>query len=170
MKPTRVVAHRRLPRFALVAAALALCSLAQAQVTVQGAWVRGTVATQKVTGAFMTLTAAAPGKLVEVRTPLAGSVEIHEMAHQDGVMTMRPLRTGLPLPAGQAVELKPGGYHLMLMDLKQPLKAGDAVPLTLVVEGADGTRRNVDVSAEVRPLGAAAAMPMQGGEHDHHKH
>ena len=160
-------------RFVLAGVALALCGLAQAQaqVNVQDAWVRGTVATQKVTGAFMTLTAPAAARLVAVRTPVAGRVEIHEMAQQDGVMKMRLLTSGLALPAGQAVELKPGGYHLMLVDLKQPVKAGDTVPLTLVVEGADGTRRNVEVKAEVKPLGAAApaAMPMHDA-HEHHTH
>ena len=79
-------------------------------------------------------------------------VEIHEMAMQGGVMKMRAL-PALELPAGKAVELKPGGHHVMLFDLKQQIKAGDSVPLTLVVVDPGGKRRTVEVSAAVRPLG-----------------
>lgn len=148
----------------VVAAAAALMGFggaAHAQVTVQDAWVRGTVATQKSTGAFMTLTSPTAAKLVEVRTPVAGVAEVHEMAHQDGVMRMRAVTGGLPLPAGQAVTLAPGGYHVMLMDLKQPVKAGETVPLTLVIEGADRQRQTVEVKAEVRALGAQAPKPTE---------
>jgi copper(I)-binding protein len=158
-------------RLSHVVAAVLLCcgaAQAQAQVTVQDAWVRGTVPAQEVTGAFLSVTTPTAARLVAVRTPVAGRVEIHEMAHEDGVMKMRALPTGLPLPAGQAVELKPGGYHLMLMELKQPVKAGEPVPLTLVVEGEGGRREEVAVKAEVKALGAQApsAAPMQH-EHGH---
>ena len=78
------------------------------------------------------------------------------MAMDGNVMKMRAV-PGVDLPAGKAVELKPGGYHVMLMDLKQPLKAGDTVPVTLVVEGKDKKRESVDVKATVRQLGAAGA-------------
>jgi periplasmic copper chaperone A len=73
------------------------------------------------------------------------------------VMRMRALPQGLTLPPGQAVELKPGGLHVMLMDLKQDFKAGATVPLTLLVEGADGTRQTLQVQAPVRALGATSA-------------
>jgi copper(I)-binding protein len=79
-------------------------------------------------------------------------VEIHEMAMDGNVMKMRAI-PGLELPAGKTVELKPGGYHVMLMDLKKELKAGDTVPLTLVVEGADKKRETIEVKATVKPLG-----------------
>ncbi len=95
--------------------------------TVQDAWVRATVPQQKATGAFMKITAARPMKLVGVKSPAAPVAEIHEMRLQDNVMKMRPVDK-LDLPAGQAVELKPGGYHVMLMDLAKPVKAGDTVP------------------------------------------
>ena len=88
----------------------------------------------------MKLTAPAATRLVEVRSPVAGIVEVHEMRLEGDVMRMRAAPV-LPLPAGQTVELKPGGYHVMLMDLNGPVKAGDAVPLTLVFEGADGKRK-----------------------------
>jgi copper(I)-binding protein len=124
---------------------------AWAQVDVKDAWVRATVPQQKATGAFMQLTAAQKMRLVEVKTPVAGTAEIHEMSMDNNVMRMRPV-AGLDLPAGKAVELKPSGYHLMLMGLKQPVKEGDEVPLTLVLEGADGKRTSQDIKVPVRGM------------------
>jgi periplasmic copper chaperone A len=118
-------------------------------VKVDDPWVRATVAPQKATGAFMQLTAARPAKVVAVSSPVADMVEIHEMKMEDGVMKMRAV-DALPLPAGQAVALKPGSYHVMLMGLKSPIKAGDAVPLTLTVEGADKQRSTVEIKAQAR--------------------
>ncbi len=100
----------------------------------------------------MHITSAQGGKLLSVSSPVAGVAEIHEMAMQGDMMRMRAV-PALELPAGKAVELKPGGYHLMLMDLKNQLKAGETVPLTLVVEGKDGKRETVAVQAVVKPLG-----------------
>ena len=139
-------------------AAVAVLSFAAgtcfAQVKVEAPWVRATVPQQRVTGAFMTLTASEPLRLVEARSPLAGNVEVHEMAMEGSVMKMRAL-PALELPAGKAIELKPGGYHVMLFDLKRQIKAGETVPLTLVVVDKAGKRRNVEISAQVRALGAA---------------
>jgi copper(I)-binding protein len=129
---------------------LATFSSAWAQVDVREPWVRATVPAQKASGAFMRLTAAQDTRLVEARSPVAGVVEIHEMALVDNVMRMRAV-AAIELPAGRTVELKPGGYHVMLMDLKQQLKAGETVPLTLVLE-RNGARSTVEVSAPVRPL------------------
>jgi periplasmic copper chaperone A len=137
------------------AALLALAGTAFAQTTVKDAWVRGTVAQQKASGAFMHITSAKGGKLLEVSSPVAGVVEIHEMAMQGDMMRMRAV-PALELPAGKAVELKPGGFHVMLMDLKQQLKPGDSVPLTLVVEGKDGKRETLQVKAPVRSLAEGA--------------
>jgi len=156
----------------LLACSLALTSSAWAQspVQVQDAWARATVANQSATGAFMKLTAPAATRLVEARSPLAGIVEVHEMKLEGDVMRMRAVSV-LPLPAGQTVELKPGGYHVMLMDLKGPVKAGDAVPLTLVFEGADGKRFTQDVNATARALAAPAPAGGHGGGHGAgHKH
>ncbi len=148
-------------RPAAFAAAMALCSAAAlAQTTVKDAWVRGTVAQQKATGAFMQITSAKGGKLVSVASPVAGVVQIHEMKMSGDVMKMAAVAS-LDLPAGTAVELKPGGYHVMMMDLKQPLQAGDNVPFTFVVEGKDGQRETLELKIPVRALGAA--MP----EHKH---
>jgi len=133
----------------LLASALFVSLAAQAQVKVDDPWVRATVAPQKATGAFMQLTATKAAKVVAASSPVAAMVEIHEMKMDDGVMKMRAV-DALPLPAGQAVALKPGGYHVMLMGLKGQIKAGDAVPLTLTVEGEDGKRMTVEVQAQAR--------------------
>jgi len=137
----------------LVAFALFVLSLApaHAQVSVKDAWIRATVPQQRATGAYMHLTATRNVRLVEVRSPVAGVVELHETSMVDNMMKMRPVAT-LDLPAGKGVELKPGGYHIMLMDLKRPIKEGASVPLTLVVEGADGKRESLEVKATVRAL------------------
>jgi periplasmic copper chaperone A len=150
-------------RLTLAAATLLAATAAHAQTTVAEPWVRSTVAGQKATGAFLQITSASGGKLVSASSPVAGVVEIHEMAMEGNVMKMRALPKGLDLPAGKAVALKPGGLHVMLMDLKQPLKAGDTVPLSLVVEGAANKRETIEVKATVRGAQAAPA----GGEHKH---
>ncbi|MCY4752942.1 copper chaperone PCu(A)C [Pelomonas aquatica] len=140
-----------MPRLLIAAALLATTLAAQAQgpVKVEDAWVRATVAPQTATGAFMQLTSAKPLKVVAASSPLAAQVEIHEMKMEDGVMKMRAVEA-LPLPAGQAVALKPGSYHVMLMGLQRPIKAGETVPLTLTVEGEDRQRTAVEVKAEAR--------------------
>ena len=128
---------------------------AQAEVTVSGAWVRGTVEGQKATGAFMALKSAEDAALVGAASPVAGIVEIHEMRMDGNTMRMRAVDK-LDLPAGRAVELKPGGYHVMLMDLKAPLKKGDTVPITLKVRTKSGQAQELQVKAEVRDLTAGA--------------
>ncbi|MFN5702078.1 MAG: copper chaperone PCu(A)C [Betaproteobacteria bacterium] len=139
---------------------------AHAQVTIGDPWVRATVAQQKATGMFAQVTSAQGGKLVAASSPVAAVVEIHEMAMENNVMKMRAV-PGLELPAGKAVDLKPGGYHVMLMGLKQQVKEGEVVPVTLVVEGKDGKRESVEVKAPVRALAAQAAGHSHGGGHRH---
>jgi hypothetical protein len=126
---------------------------ALAEVTVTEAWVRGTVAAQKATGAFMKIRSTEDAKLVGAASPSASIVEVHEMAMKDNVMTMRAVDE-LPLPAGKTVELKPGGYHVMLIDLVKPLATGDKVPVTLTIVGKDGKKSTLEVKAEVRAMGA----------------
>ena len=146
-----------------LAALLGLCTLpVLAEVTVAEAWVRATVPAQKATGAFMHLKSDADARLVSAASPVAGVVEIHEMLMDKDVMKMNRI-DGLDLPAGQSVELKPGGYHVMLMDLQAQVKEGDAVPLTLVVENKDGSRQTLEVTAPARALNAP--MKMQHGKH-----
>ena len=153
----------------LIASLLAVTATAWAQTTVkvEDAWVRGTVASQKATGAFMRLTPTANARLVAVQSPVAGVVEIHEMEMEKDVMKMRQI-PGLDLVVGKVTELKPGGFHVMLMDLKQPLKAGDSVPLTLVFEDDAKKRFTQEVKAPVTALGAGhGPAPMKHGEHKH---
>ncbi|MFM2034759.1 MAG: hypothetical protein RL459_24 [Pseudomonadota bacterium] len=166
--------------FAMVLAILAHNTVHAQDVSVQNAWARATVQGQKATGAFMTLTSRLGHKLVSASSPVAGVTEVHEMKMEGEVMKMRALEGGLDLPAGKAIELKPGGYHVMLMDLKLPVVKDSTVPLTLVFRNAKGQESKLDVKL---PVGTAApARPGvpeaglghgQGGkemDHSHHKH
>ena len=146
----------------LCAALISSAVFAPVSVTARG--VRAPVPQQKATGAFMQITSPVDAKLVEVRSPAAKVVEVHEMVMEKDVMKMRAI-PGLDLPAGKAVELKPGGYHVMLINLNAQVKEGDMVPLTVVVEGKDGKRESVEINAPVRPLNSAA-----GGMQMHKMH
>lgn len=147
-----------------LAAALALTALQPvfahdaSPVHVEQPWARATPPGAKVAGAFAVIEnhGSTPDRLVSATAEIAGRVEIHEMAVTDGVMTMRPLPDGLPIPADGSVELKPGSYHLMLMDLAGPLKDGEHVAGTLTFEKA-GT---VPVEFVVAPIGAKAPAEM----------
>lgn len=158
----------------LFLAAAALCAGAvQAQtaaapiaapVVADGAWARASVAGQKATGAFVRLTASTATRLVRAESAAAGVTEIHEMKMEGDVMKMRAI-AGLDLPAGKTVELKPGGYHIMLMDLKAPLVPGTSLPLTLVFQDAQGAKSElvlqVPVSAKMPGQMPAAAHGMK---------
>jgi copper(I)-binding protein len=147
------------------ARAFLLATAAQAEVAVQDAWVRATVPQQKATGAFMQLRSSTPMRLIAASSPLTPTVEVHEMAMEDNVMRMRQI-PGIDLLPGQTVELKSGGYHVMLMNLTQQVKAGDTVALTLVFEGQDGQRETKEVKAPVRALNSVPSQAKQG-EHKH---
>lgn len=123
-------------------------------------WVRATVQGQKASGAFMKLTAKDNTKLVAASTTVAGVVEIHEMKMDKDVMKMAALPNGLDLPAGKTIELKPGSFHVMLMDLKAPLVAETAVPVTLIFQDAKGNKTTQEFKFPVK-----ASMPAQ--EHKH---
>ncbi|HMN72879.1 MAG TPA: copper chaperone PCu(A)C [Rhodoblastus sp.] len=123
-------------------------------------WSRATPAGAPVGAGYVTLknTGAAADKLLSATAPdVAGKVEIHEMSMDNGVMKMRPVN-GLEIPAGKSVELKPGGYHIMFMQLKHPLKAGETVKGVLTFEKAGA----VPVEYKVEAMGAGHA----GGGHD----
>ncbi|WP_151633561.1 copper chaperone PCu(A)C [Noviherbaspirillum aerium] len=152
----------------LIAAALLVgtSASAMAQIAVTEAWVRATVAQQPATGAFMRITAQQDARLVDVQSPIAKTVELHEMKMENNVMKMRPV-AGIALPAGQAVELKPGGYHIMLVGLTRSVGEGDAVPLTLVVETADKKRESVSVQLKARSLSGASAASGAPGAASH---
>jgi len=120
-------------------------------------WSRATPAGAKVGGGYLSIenTGSTPDRLVSISVPFADSVEMHEMAVVDGIMTMRPLETGLAIAPGAKVEFKPGGYHIMFMDLKQPLKQNEMLKGVLTFEKA-GT---VEVAFKVEAMGAKAADP-----------
>ncbi len=133
-------------------------------VEVKDAWIRATVQGQKATGAFMKLTAKDGAKLVGVASPVAGVVEVHEMKMEGDVMKMRAM-TALDLPAGKTVELKSGGYHVMLLDLKTALKKDSTVPLTLVFKDGKGVESKVELQLPVStsaPGGHGAGMAEHG--------
>lgn len=117
-----------------------------AAVTVEQPWVRA-VPGQAATGAFMTIRAQRPVRLVGAETPVAGVAEIHQMSMEGGVMRMKAVPSGVAIGADAPLELKPGGYHVMLMDLKTPIKAGDAVPLKLMFLDASGKPFDLTVQA-----------------------
>jgi copper(I)-binding protein len=135
----------------LFIAALASSALAQT-VEVKDAWARATVQGQKATGAFMKLTAKEGGKLVGASSPVAGVVEVHEMKMDGDVMKMRAVEGGLDLPAGKAVELKPGGLHVMLMDLKLSLQKDTTIPMTLTFRDAKGVETRMEVKVPVSTM------------------
>jgi copper(I)-binding protein len=138
--------NRQAPAWIAFSLCLGLGSSAFAQVTVDRAWVRATVPNQSATGAFMRMTADKDVELLSVRSPVAGLAEVHEMTMDNGIMRMRAVGR-LQLKTGQFVELKSGGYHLMMLELKQQIKKGDTVPLTLEFKAADGSISKVEVKA-----------------------
>mgnify|MGYP006281348537 FL=1 len=143
----------KLQRLIVLAAFLGSAAFAQ-NITVADAWVRATVQGQKATGAFMKLTAKDNLKLVSAVSPVAGVVEIHEMKMDKDVMKMAALPNGLDLPAGKTVELKPGGFHVMLMDLKAPLAADSSVPVTLTFLDAKGQKTTQELKLPVKAMAA----------------
>jgi periplasmic copper chaperone A len=118
-------------------------------VTVTHAWVRSAAPGQRVAGAYLEINSAVPIKLIAASSPIAGSAEIHVMRLENGIMTMRQLES-LELPAKKTVKLEPGGVHIMLLDLKRPLKPSDKIPLRLTLQRVDRSKTVVEVQAEVR--------------------
>jgi periplasmic copper chaperone A len=128
-------------------------------------WSRATPGGAKTGGGFLIIEnkGSAPDKLIGASADVAGKVEVHEMAMNDGVMKMRPVEGGLTIDPGKTVKLAPGGYHLMIMDLKNPLKQGDKLPLTLQFEKAGKVAVTLDVQ------GVGAKGPGGSGEMEMHK-
>ena len=157
---------------------LVFAQTADKAVEIKDAWIRSTVQGQKATGAFMTITAKDGTRLVGVSSPVAGVAEMHEMKivsdKGSDIMQMRALSL-LELPAGKSVALKPGSSHVMLMDLKQPLLAGSAVPLTLRFKDAKGLESKLDLSVPVSTVAPGAAATAgkpddKAVDHSQHKH
>ncbi len=133
------------------AMSIAFAASAVAQVTVREPWIRATVPAGQATGAFMELVSKQDARLVEVRSPAAGIIEIHQMSMQGDRMMMSAV-DGIDLPAGKTVALASGGYHIMMMDLKRQMKAGETVPMTLVIQGKGKKQEAVEVQVPVKPL------------------
>lgn len=147
----------RLARFASILLLGPALALADSGVKVTNVWARSTAPGQNVAAAYFDIVSTAPAALVRAESAAAKLVELHEMKMDANVMKMRPV-TKIDLPAGKEVKLEPGGYHVMLIDIKQPLKAGEIVPLTLVIE-AGGKTEKLNVNAEV--------MDAKAGGHHH---
>jgi copper(I)-binding protein len=154
MPRPKIVIHLSVAALAVFAA----CPAAS-QVVVTDAWVRGMVAGQTTTGAFMQLKSAIDTTLIGVASPAAGIVEIHATKMEGGMMKMNAVDR-VPLPAGRIVELKAGGSHVMMMNVRQPLKEGDTVPITLTFEDKAGRKSTQVVTARVRGL-TTPGVPVQ---------
>ena len=125
-------------------------------------WSRATPGGARTGGGFLTIEnkGSAPDKLVSASADAAGKIEVHEMAMNDGVMKMRPVEGGLTIDPGKTVKLAPGGLHLMMTDLKNPLKQGDKLPVTLQFEKAG----KVQITLDVQAVGAPGPSGGMGGE------
>lgn len=125
------------------------------------AWSRATPGGAKTGGGYLTIEnkGTAADRLIGGSSDAVGKVEVHEMAMNNGIMTMRPLDKGLTIEPGKTVKLAPGGFHLMLMNLKAPLKQGDKLPITLEFEKAG----KVQVSLDVQAVGTQAPGAATGG-------
>lgn len=148
----------------LLTISLAYATQAGAQISIENAWTRSTVPGQKATGAFMTITSDKPLALTKASSTTIKSVEVHEMKVEAGVMKMREV-SAIDIVPGAVTELKPGGYHIMLMDLEAPLVAGTKVPLTLTFKDKRNVETKININAEVRDV-KQTALPSSGG----HKH
>ena len=149
---------------ALMSAMCATSALAEdvkaGDLVISQGWTRATPGGAKIGGGFLTIEnkGTVPDKLIGASTDAAGKIEVHEMAVTDGVMKMRPLENGLAIEPGKSVKLAPGGYHLMMMDLKNPLKEGEKLPVTLQFEKAGKVAVTLDVE------GVGAKGPAGGGD------
>jgi len=139
----------------LVGVLLAGCAAsAYADVTISQPWIRGMVAGQSNTAFYASIESTEATRLAGLSSPVAKKIEIHEMVMDGGVMKMHPVES-LELPANKVVELKPGGYHAMLIDVSKPLAKGEKVPVRLTFRNKDGKERSTDVQAEVQDLSAS---------------
>lgn len=164
----RTIAMRFSTKHALLAAAVLIPLPALANDTTIGSviveqpWTRATPPGARVAGGYLVLenVGSATDRLVALSSPAADRVEVHEMAMDNGVMVMRPRSEGVEVPPGERVSLEPGGIHLMLIDLKAGVTAGQAVPVTLTF--ASGASSEISLAAQ--PLGAKGPAGAQGGK------
>jgi copper(I)-binding protein len=163
MTSSNPLSHPGVPLFfrPLLAALLTACmgSAAWAQtVTVGNPWARATVQGQTAAGVFMTLTSSAAARLVSASSPVAAFGQVHEMRMDGDVMKMHAMKDGLDIAAGKPVELKPGSYHVMLMDLKAPLVKGTTIPVTLLFVDAKGAESKTELTVPVQSMAQMHSM------------
>ena len=151
----------------ITALCLFAAASAHAQVDVTDPWARATGKGQKATGVFMNLTAKKATRLVGVKSELTPVAQVHEMKMDKDVMKMQSIKA-LDLPAGQTVSLKPGSYHVMLMDLKAPVAEGSHVVVTLMFEDAAGVKTQQEVHAVAKKSPMGGADKHKSGEHHNH--
>ena len=151
----------------ITAICLFAAASAHAQVDVTDPWARATGKGQQATGVFMNLTAKKATRLVGVKSELTPVAQVHEMKMDKDVMKMQSIKA-LDLPAGQTVSLKPGSYHVMLMDLKAPVAEGSHVVVTLMFEDAAGVKTQQEVHAVAKKSPMGGADKHKSGEHHNH--
>ena len=147
----------------LVAALLLSASVHAGDIQAEGAWSRATTPGQQTGMADVTITSSQAATLVGASSTAAATVELHSMTHEGGMMKMREVKA-IELPAGKPVNLGENGFHLMLIGLKAPLKAGETIPVTLNIKTSDKGIVKIETRADVKPLAEAAPH----GEHMHH--
>ncbi len=157
---------KRIKLYSLLGAMLLSANVCAGDLQVEGAWARATAPGQDAAMLDLTITSAKTAKLTGFSSPACKTAEMHSMTHDNGMMKMREVQA-IDLPSGKRVDFGENGYHLMLIGLKSPLKAGEHLPLTLNIKLADKTTVKIDVKAEIKPM--AGSVPQQD-EHMHHMH
>lgn len=135
----------------LILSILLATHAAASEITIGEPWARATAPGQENGAVYLTITSQAGASIVAVSSDIAARASLHSMIHENGVMKMRELEA-LKLPAKQEVKLNPGGNHIMLDGLKQPLKEGDGVALVLTIQFADQSKEKIRLTAKVKPL------------------
>jgi periplasmic copper chaperone A len=145
----------------VIAAPAGAAEIKAGDLVITQAWSRATPNGAKIGSGYFTVEnkGTTADRLIGVSADIAGKVEVHEMATKDGVMTMRPLDKGLTIDPGKTIKLAPGGSHLMMFDLKAPLKQGDVLPVTLEFEKAG----KVKISLDVQSIGAQSPAGAEPG-------
>jgi hypothetical protein len=157
--------HKSFRFCGLLAALLLSASVYAGDIQVEGAWSRATAPGQDAASVDLSITSKQSAKLLGVSSTASRTVEMHSMTHENGMMKMHEVKE-IKLPAGRRINLGESGYHLMLVGLKAPLKAGEKIPLTLTIKVANNRTVKVEAKAEVKPLTATKA-PSQMDKHEH---
>ena len=150
----------------LLAALLLSAGVYAGDIRIEGAWLRATAPGQEAASPGFSITSKQPAMLLGVSSTASSAVEMHSMTHEKGMMKMREVNS-IEIPAGKRVNLGESGYHLMLVGLRAPLKAGENIPLTLTIKEANSRTVKVEIKAEVKPLTTTKAATHKD-EHEHH--